>query len=70
MADAALAITEDDTQVLVTLVFAMEDIGDRQSAVKYLSRAIELGYAAEELRTFPNKESLLEEPEIAKLLNN
>jgi len=68
MADSALKVSHDDAEVLVRLVFAMEDIGDRKSSIEYLNKAIDLGYRVDELESFPSKQDLLSEKEVLQHL--
>ena len=66
MATRAYLHDSSDTEVVVRIAWAMEVIGDRAAAVKYLSLAIDLGYRIEELSNFPNKSDLLAEKEIVR----
>jgi hypothetical protein len=70
MADAALEINNENTDVLVRLVFAMENMGDRAASIEYLVRAIDLGYSPGKLRSFPDMEELLVEPEVTKRIED
>lgn len=68
MASQAIRLDPNDTDILVRLVFAMEDIGKRRLSIDYLIKAIDNGYDVKEMENFSSKTDLLNEEEIVKHL--
>ncbi|HLX00300.1 MAG TPA: protein kinase [Candidatus Acidoferrales bacterium] len=58
----ALAISPDDPRVLMNVADAYEVLGDRQSALRNVEKALQKGYPLEDLKSDPDQQALLQDP--------
>jgi serine/threonine protein kinase/tetratricopeptide (TPR) repeat protein len=58
----ALALSPEDPTVLVDVGDAYEVMGERQLALKYIQKAIEKGYPAQQVINDPDMQSLIRDP--------
>jgi len=58
----ALALAPDDPDVLANVGSAYEVIGDRRHALEYVSRALQKGYALDQLKNDPELQDLIADP--------
>lgn len=58
----SLALAPDDPSVLSNIGEAYEFMGDREHALKYIERALNKGYALDEIANEPGLQSLLADP--------
>jgi serine/threonine-protein kinase len=56
---SSLKLGRKNCEVLVRIVFALENIGQRQSAVEYANEAVALGFPASEFAAYPGLEDLI-----------
>jgi eukaryotic-like serine/threonine-protein kinase len=59
---SALALSPDDANVLEAVGEAYEDLGDRRQALQYIEKSAQSGYSLAALRTIPNLQGLLSDP--------
>jgi serine/threonine protein kinase/tetratricopeptide (TPR) repeat protein len=59
---SALALSPDDANVLEAVGEAYEDLGDRAQALPYIEKSVEKGYALADLKTIPDLQALLADP--------
>jgi eukaryotic-like serine/threonine-protein kinase len=58
----ALALAPDDPYVLANVGSAYEDIGDRRQALEYIRRALQKGYALDQVKNGPDLQGLIADP--------
>jgi eukaryotic-like serine/threonine-protein kinase len=58
----ALALAPDDPYVLANVGSAYEDIGDRSQALEYIRRALQKGYALDQVKNDPDLQGLIADP--------
>jgi eukaryotic-like serine/threonine-protein kinase len=58
----ALALAPDDPYVLANVGSAYEDIGDRRKALEYIRRALQKGYALDQVKNDPDLQGLIADP--------
>ena len=59
---SSLALSPDDPSILENAGEAYEDLGDRTLALQYIEKSLQKGYALETLKTIPNLQGLLSDP--------
>jgi serine/threonine-protein kinase len=59
---SALVLSPDDANVLEAVGQAYEDLGDRAQALQYIEKSVQKGYALADLKTIPDLEALLSDP--------
>lgn len=59
---AALALSPKDTNVLVNVGQAYENIGDRSKAVEYIGKALQMGFPLVQIQAEPTLQKLLQDP--------
>lgn len=63
---AALALSPKDTNVLVNVGQAYENIGDRSKAVEYVGKALQMGLPLVQIQAEPTLQKLLQDPAFRK----
>jgi len=59
---SALALSPDDANVLENVGEAYEDLGDRKQALQYIEKSLQKGYSLADLKSIPDLEGLLSDP--------
>ncbi len=65
----ALSLAPEQTEVLHLAIGAYELLGDRQSALETVRRALEAGYPVESIKTERLLDSLVADPEFSRIVN-
>jgi serine/threonine protein kinase/tetratricopeptide (TPR) repeat protein len=59
---SALALSQDDPNVLANVGEAYEDLGDRARALRYIEKSLQKGYAFADLKNVPDLQGLISDP--------
>jgi serine/threonine protein kinase/tetratricopeptide (TPR) repeat protein len=65
---SALALAPDDAQNLGTIADAYVNLGDRRQALVYAERALKHGATGDQLKTDPELQPIIDDPELKSLL--